>query len=54
MNTPSPSGPQRLTGQDLIKLKKYLADNLMRALEMEAVSAAQRSSFIQQNISLVF
>jgi pilus assembly protein CpaF len=46
--------PQRLTGQDLIRLKKYLADNLMRALEMESIPAAQRATFIQQNIARVF
>ncbi|MBL8090650.1 MAG: CpaF family protein [Anaerolineales bacterium] len=46
--------PQRLTGQDLIRLKKFLSDNLMRALEMESVPAAQRTTFIQQNITKIF
>lgn len=46
--------PQRLTGQDLIRLKKYLSDNLMRALEMESVPAAQRTTFVQQNILKIF
>lgn len=46
--------PQRLTGQDLIKLKKYLSENLMRALEMESVPAPQRTTFVQQNILRVF
>jgi pilus assembly protein CpaF len=46
--------PQRLTSQDLIRLKKYLSDNLMRALEMESVPAAQRATFAQQNISKIF
>lgn len=46
--------PQRLTGQDLIRLKKFLSDNMMRALEMESVPAAQRPTFIQQNISKIF
>lgn len=45
---------QRLTGQDLIRLKKYLSDNLMRALEMESVPAAQRTTFAQQNILKIF
>lgn len=54
MSIPNSGGSQRLTGQDLIKLKKYLADNLLRALEMEGVPAAQRNSFIQQNIPRVF
>ena len=46
--------PQRLTGQDLIKLKKYLSENLMRALEMESVPAPQRTTFVQQNILKAF
>lgn len=46
--------PQRLTGQDLIRLKKYLSDNLMRALEMESVPATQRTTFAQQNILKIF
>ncbi len=45
---------QRLTGQDLVRLKKYLADNLLRALEMEGVEASQRNAFIQQNIGRIF
>lgn len=45
---------QRLTSQDLIRLKKYLADNLLRALEVEGVEASQRPTFIQQNIGRVF
>lgn len=51
----TPSGtPQRLTGQDLVRLKKFLTDNLLRALEMEGIPAPQRQSFVQQNISRVF
>jgi pilus assembly protein CpaF len=46
--------PQRLTGQDLIRLKKFLADNLMRALEMESIPASQRTTFVQQNITKIF
>jgi len=54
MNSMLSGAPQRLTSQDLIRLKKYLADNLLRALEMEGVEAAQRPVFIQQNISRIF
>jgi pilus assembly protein CpaF len=50
----APGAPQRLTGQDLIRLKKFLADNLMRALEMESIPAAQRNTFVQQNITKIF
>lgn len=54
MNSLLSGASQRLTGQDLIRLKKYLADNLLRALEMEGVEAAQRPTFIQQNMGRVF
>ena len=54
MNTPNPSGSQRLISQDLIRLKKYLADNLMRALEMEGIPAAQRNTFVKENITRIF
>ena len=50
MGTPASGSSQRLTGQDLVRLKKYLADNLSRALEMEGIPAAQRNAFVQQNI----
>ncbi len=54
MNTPAGDAPKRLTGEDLIRLKKYLADSLSRALETEGVPAAQRITFIQQNISRAY
>jgi len=54
MTSLTSSAPSRLTGQDLIRLKKYLADNLMRALEQEGVSADQRAAFVKQNIALVY
>jgi pilus assembly protein CpaF len=54
MSAMNPATPQRLTSQDLIRLKKYLADNLSRALETEGISVAQRDNFVKQNISRVF
>jgi pilus assembly protein CpaF len=54
MNALPASPPSRLTGQDLIRLKKYLSDGLLRALEMEGVPAAQRNTFVQQNIVRVY
>lgn len=51
LNSPAPS---RLTGQDLIRLKKHLADNLMRALESEGVAPDQRVNFIKQNIIHIY
>jgi pilus assembly protein CpaF len=50
----NPAGSSSLTGQDLIRLKKYLADNLVRALEMEGIPAAQRPAFVQKNIAQVY
>ena len=54
MTSANSSAPSRLTGQDLIRLKKYLADNLMRALESESVSVEQRPAFVKQNIIHVY
>lgn len=50
MTSPNPSAPKRLTSQDLMRLKKYLSDNLLRALEMEGIPAGERNAFIQKNI----
>jgi len=54
MTSLNSSAPGRLTGQDLIRLKKYLADNLMRALESEGISVDLRPTFIKQNIIHVY
>ena len=54
MTSLNSSAPGRLTSQDLIRLKKYLADNLMRALESEGVSVEQRSAFVKQNIIHIY
>ena len=54
MSSLQSSTSARLTSQDLIRLKKYLADNLMRALEQEGISADQRTAFVKQNIALVY
>jgi pilus assembly protein CpaF len=50
----NPSAPSGLTSQDLIRLKKYLAEGLGRALEMEGVPSAQRTTFVQKNIGLIY
>jgi pilus assembly protein CpaF len=54
MNATPSGGPQRLTSQDLVRLKTFLADNLSRALETEGIPVAQRANFIRQNIERVF
>ena len=50
----SSSGAARFTSQDLSRLKKHLADNLLRALEMEGIPVAQRNAFVKQNIIHVY
>jgi len=54
MTSPNSSAPSRLTGQDLSRLKKYLADNLMSALDAEGIPVAQRATFAKQNIIHVY
>ena len=53
MNAAQPAA-KTLSGQDLIRLKKYLADGLLRAIEMEGIPTTQRSAFVQQNIVRVY
>ena len=48
------SATTRLTSENLSRLKKYLSDNLLRALEMESVPAAERNAFVQKNIGLIY
>ena len=54
MTSPNSLTSGRLTSQDLIRLKKYLADNLMRALESEGITVEQRAAFVKQNIVHVY
>ncbi|MFN8380946.1 MAG: CpaF family protein [Anaerolineales bacterium] len=54
MTSPNPSAPRSFTQQDLLRLKKYLSDNLLRALEMEGIPAGERNEFVKKNINLVF
>ena len=54
MSMLSSPGAARFTSQDLSRLKKYLSDNLLRALEMEGVPVAQRNAFVKQNIIQIY
>jgi pilus assembly protein CpaF len=54
MTSPNLSASTKFTGEDLARLKKYLADNLMRGVENEGIQAAQRSSFVRENIIQVY
>ena len=50
----SAGGVSRLTGQDLVRLKKFLIENVSRAIEAEGVSANQRDDFIKRQIEAVY
>ena len=50
----SAAGSSRLTGQDLVRLKKYLMDNISRSIEAEAVTIEQREEFIKQCIQGIY
>lgn len=50
----SAGGVSRLTSQDLVKLKKYLIDNVARTIEAEGVAATERDDFIKQQIETIY
>jgi pilus assembly protein CpaF len=50
----SAGGVSRLTSQDLVKLKKYLIDNVARAIESEGIAAPGRDDFIKQQIATIY
>jgi pilus assembly protein CpaF len=50
----SAGGVSRLTSQDLVKLKKYLIDNVARTIEAEGVAAPERDDFIKQQIETIY
>ena len=50
----SAGGVSRLTGQDLVRLKKFLIENVSRSIEEEGVTAEQRDEFIKQHIEGIY
>ncbi len=50
----SAGGASRLTGQDIVKLKKFLVDNISRSIEADGIPAEQRDNFIKQGIEEVY
>jgi pilus assembly protein CpaF len=50
----SAGGVSRLTSQDLVKLKKYLIDNVARTIEAEGVAATERDDFIKHQIEAIY
>lgn len=55
MTTPmAAGGASHLSAQDLLRLKKYLLDNVSRSLETEGVKAEERNAFIKQRIEAIY
>jgi len=50
----SAGGVSRLTNQDLVRLKKFLIENISRAIEEEGVTAEGRDEFIKQRIEGIY
>ncbi len=50
----SAGGVSRLTSQDLVKLKKYLIDNVARTIEADGIAATERDDFIRQQIEVIY
>lgn len=51
MATPLSSNFTRLTSADLLKFKKYLAENISRSLEGEALQLGDRSEIVKQRLN---
>ena len=52
--SPAQPGTGRLTGQDFARIKKYISDTLIRAMENEGIAPAEQRNFVKQNIGRVF
>ena len=50
----SVGGSSRLTSQDLVRLKKYLIDNISRAIEAEGIATNERDEFVKQQIEGIY
>jgi len=50
----SAGGVSRLTGQDIVRLKKFLIENISRAIEEEGITSEQRDEFIKQRIEGIY
>ncbi len=48
------TSPKSFSQEDHFRLKKYLSDNLSRALEVEGIPADKRQSFVQKNITYIY
>lgn len=54
MATPLSSNFTRLTSADLLKFKKYLAENISRSMEGEALQLGDRSELVKQRLNEMY
>ncbi|HJQ13391.1 MAG TPA: hypothetical protein VJ830_01485, partial [Anaerolineales bacterium] len=54
MTTPIVSNFTRLTSTDLLKLKRYLIDQVGRSMEGEPLQFGEQSDFIKQRLNEVY
>src|SRR4030095_4826319 len=54
MATPLSSNPTRLTSADLLKFKKYLAENISRSMEGEPLQLGDRAELIGQRLQEIY
>jgi len=54
MATPLSSNPTKLTSADLLKFKKYLAENISRSMEGEPLQLGDRSEAIKQRLQDIY
>src|SRR5574342_466972 len=54
MATPLSANPTRLTSADLLKFKKYLAENISRSLEGEPLQLGDRAELIKQRLQEIY
>jgi pilus assembly protein CpaF len=54
MATPLSSNPTRLTAADLLKFKKYLAENISRSLEGEPLQLGDHAELIRQRLQEIY
>jgi pilus assembly protein CpaF len=52
-SSPTQSVTGRLNSLDITRLKKYISDTLLRAMESEGVPVSEQSNFVRQNIGRV-
>ena len=54
MATPTTSNPTRLTSADLLRLKRYLIENVVRSMEGEPIELNNRAELMKQRLQEVY